>query len=130
MIMPQNFDPNALPADKCSVKLYIGRSTAYLFGTLIRSFMHLKENIFGEDQHFTPMDSDYSGINTPVGGVVGSSGPSKSAMASKTDNESCTTQVEVWDPRLYRPIEVVLDLSVNNLQVRLIFPFFLDLIQK
>lgn len=119
MIMPQNFDPNALTADKCSVKLYIGKSTAYLFGTLIRSFMHLKENIFGEDQHFTPMDSDYSGTAT-VGGAgsasAGGGGASK-GMASKVDNESCTTEVEVWDPRLYRPIDVILDLSINNLQV-------------
>ena len=37
--MPSNFDPELLEADKCSVKLHIGKSTGYLYGTLIRSFM-------------------------------------------------------------------------------------------
>ena len=45
-----------LEADKCTVVLKVESSTAYLYGTLIRTFMHVKENLFGEDQVFTPMD--------------------------------------------------------------------------
>lgn len=102
---PANFLPDSLDADKCSVRLYVGKSQAYLYGTLIRSFMHLKENIFGEDQEFTPMDSEYVGNRTAAAVDEPSPGDAKT---------------EVWDPRKYRPIEVILDLTVNNLQAHLI----------
>ena len=47
---PPDFAPDSLEADKCSVRLYVGKGTAFVYGTLIRSFLHLKENLFGEDQ--------------------------------------------------------------------------------
>ena len=34
----------------------VGPSVAFLYGTLIRNFMHVKENLFGEDQQYTAMD--------------------------------------------------------------------------
>ena len=52
----ESFDPAMMEADKCTVVLKVDSSTAYLYGTLIRTFMHVKENLFGEDQVFTPMD--------------------------------------------------------------------------
>ena len=45
-----------MEADKCTVVLKVETSTAYLYGTLIRTFMHVKENLCGEDLVFTPMD--------------------------------------------------------------------------
>ena len=45
-----------IEADKVTVVLKVESSTAYLYGTLLRTFMHVKENLFGEDQVFTPMD--------------------------------------------------------------------------
>ncbi len=103
--VPSNFDPNSLEADKVVVKLDIARASLYLYGTLIRSFMHMKENVFGEDQQFTPMDVQY-GSTTRI---------------AMHDNESCLSEApEEWDERIYRPIEVVLDISVSNLQAHLL----------
>ena len=51
-----SFDPAMMEADKCTVVLKVETSTAYLYGTLIRTFMHVKENLCGEDLVFTPMD--------------------------------------------------------------------------
>jgi hypothetical protein len=38
-----NFEPDVLEPDRCKVELRMESSTAYLYGTLIRSFMHVKE---------------------------------------------------------------------------------------
>ena len=111
--MPANFAPDNLEADKCSVKLYIGKGTAFLYGTLIRSFLHLKENLFGEDQHFTAMDSEYAEAGAKT--QTARRDKSDASAVPPTDDEP-----EPWDPRPYRPIEVILDLSVNNLQAHLI----------
>ena len=35
----------------------------FLYGTLIRNFMHVKENLFGEDQRYTPMNDQVNKIN-------------------------------------------------------------------
>ena len=51
-----NFDPTTFEPDVCKVDLEVGPSVAFLYGTLISNFMHMKENLFGEDQRFTPMD--------------------------------------------------------------------------
>ena len=91
----EDFDPNTLEADRVRVDLYVPSSTAYLYGTLIRNFMHIKENIFGEDQQFTPMDSY---------------GTSTSAAAAAKDSPSDDNEqnIKEFDRRLYRPLEVIL----------------------
>ena len=38
-----NFEPDVLEPDRCKVELKMEASTAYLYGSLIRSFMHVKE---------------------------------------------------------------------------------------
>jgi len=38
-----NFEPDKLEPDRCKVELKMEASTAYLYGSLIRSFMHVKE---------------------------------------------------------------------------------------
>ena len=103
--IPDDFDPTSLEADKVKVDLTVGASTAYLYGTLIRNFMHLKENIFGADQHFTPMDSSDD--------VTNSSSSDKDSLSSDR------LQTE-FDERLYRPLEVILDIRVHDLQAHLI----------
>ena len=113
---PPDFAPDSLEADKCSVRLYIGKGTAFLYGTLIRSFLHLKENLFGEDQQFTAMASEYSGLKqgSKADKRKGSAAHAQPMAAQPPDGS------ETWDPRPYRPIEVILDLSVNNLVAHLI----------
>ncbi len=100
------FEPDSLEADKCCVRLYVGRSTAFLYGTLVRSFMQVKENLFGEDQRFTPMDAVYS---------------STAKIAAHDNDEFLLAESEEeFDPRLYRPIDVVLDLNIANLHAHLL----------
>ena len=97
-LTPENFEPDSLPSDKCRIVLDVDGSTAYLCGTLIRNFMHVKENLFGEDQSFTPMD----------GGINGA----ELRFKTEVPNE--------FDPRLFRPIDVVLEVSVTNLMAHLL----------
>ena len=80
-----NIIPNFLSP---TVSLRVDSSTAYLYGTLIRMFMHVKENLFGEDQHFTPMDI-VTNSSTDV---------YKSSLKLDPSNHSS----EDFDPRLYR----------------------------
>ena len=65
-----------------------------MYGTLIRNFMHVKENLFGEDQQYTPMDE---------------------GEASKVVKDE---QGEL-DMRDYRPLDVILDITVHDLQANL-----------
>ena len=109
-----NFDPAMMPADRCTVQLKVDSSTAYLYGTLIRTFMHVKENMFGEDQYFTPMD------------VVTSSSTDVYKSTMKLSDLHHNQQmpgyggVGNFDARLYRPIDVVLDIQLTDLQAHLI----------
>ena len=103
----KGFEPDRLESDKCRVFLNLDSSTFYLVGTLIRNFLHVKENLFGEDQQFTPMDDSEKNFKIHP--------DSKSSSATAT---SAVTQE--FDPRLYRPIDVVLDLAVTNLLVHML----------
>jgi hypothetical protein len=47
----------SLEPDKVSVELEIGSSLLLVYGTWLRNFIHLKENIFGDDQSFTDMQN-------------------------------------------------------------------------
>jgi hypothetical protein len=38
-----NFEPDVLEPDRCKVELRMESSVAYLYGALIRTFMHVKE---------------------------------------------------------------------------------------
>jgi len=81
------------------VDLEVGPSLVFLHGTLIRLFMHVKENVFGEDQRYTPMDQqEHEGAGDHREKKEGGAAP--------------------VDMRQYRPLNVVLDITVHDLQVR------------
>ena len=110
----ENFDPAMMNADKCIVKLRADSSTAYLYGTLLRLFMHVKENLFGEDQQFTTMDNSTNGKSVSFhmnGKLKNERSKSNVTLDAKTDMMDVSDD---FDPRMYRPIEVVLDISVTN----------------
>ena len=89
-------------------------STAYLYGTLLRLFMHVKENLFGEDQQFTTMDNSTNGKSVSFhmnGKLKNERSKSNVTLDAKTDMMDISDD---FDPRMYRPIEVVLDISVTN----------------
>ena len=111
----ETFDPGTMKADKCAVKLRADSSTAYLYGTLLRLFMHVKENLFGEDQQFTPMDNSTTGKTASfhlAGKIKNERSKSNVTLDVKQDMLDISDE---FDPRMYRPIEVILDISVTNL---------------
>jgi hypothetical protein len=87
------------------VDLEVGPSLVFLHGTLIRHFMHVKENIFGEDQRYTPMDQQEQ---------EGGAAPADSLEKKK---EGATGGGGSVDLRQYRPLNVILDITVHDLQV-------------
>ena len=91
------------------VDLEVGPSLVFLHGTLIRHFMHVKENLFGEDQKYTPMDEQWEEEEEVV--VEGERRPEE------------RKREELGDLRQYRPLNVVLDITLHDVQVTVIFPF-------
>jgi hypothetical protein len=88
------------------VDLEVGPSLVFLHGTLIRHFMHVKENIFGEDQRYTPMDQQEQ-----EGGAAPADPLEKKKEGAAAGGGSV-------DMRQYRPLNVILDITVHDLQVR------------
>jgi hypothetical protein len=88
------------------VDLEVGPSLVFLHGTLIRHFMHVKENIFGEDQRYTPMDQQEQ------------EGGAAPADALEKKKEGAAAGGGSVDMRQYRPLNVILDITVHDLQVR------------
>jgi len=82
-----------------------GPSLVFLHGTLIRHFMHVKENIFGEDQRYTPMDQQEQ---------EGGAAPADPLEKKK---EGTAAGGGAVDLRQYRPLNVILDITVHDLQV-------------
>ncbi|XP_058820213.1 bridge-like lipid transfer protein family member 1 isoform X3 [Topomyia yanbarensis] len=112
------FDPTTLPPDHVSVELEIGSSIMLAYGAILRNFIHLKENIFGEDQSFTDMDKSNSKSNAGKG-----SGGTKSSSSKDDPNKSISeTSVNAeekpkrFDPRLFRPLEVTVSVTIHDLQ--------------
>ena len=93
-----SFDPTTLEPDICKVDLEVGPSVAFLYGTLIRNFMHVKENLFGEDQQYTAMDE------------------AENSKREKDDGK----EAGPVDFRDYRPLNVILDITVHDLQANLV----------
>ncbi|XP_060850802.1 bridge-like lipid transfer protein family member 1 isoform X1 [Rhopalosiphum padi] len=104
----KKFDPTTLPADKVSLELEIGSSIMFLYGSWLRHFFHLKESIFGEDQIFTDMNDKLNPKSTNTDKVIDQDSSSLSDI-----------KIQV-DPREYRPIEVVISITMHDLQAHLI----------
>ena len=77
-----------------------------VYGSLVRNFLHVKENYLGEDQKFT----DYNEV------------------ASTTDHSSTFEHIispgdkkpGTFDPRHYRPLEVRVQATLHDIQAHLI----------
>lgn len=102
------FDPDVLEPDVCKVDLEVGPSVVFLYGTLIRNFMHVKENLFGEDQTFTAMSEQ-----------VTDKKPNAAAAATGTVVPRVVGDKE-FDEREYRPLSVTLDITAHDLQANLV----------
>lgn len=104
---------------------------------MLRNFINLKENIFGEDQAFTDMgtsNSKTSLSNLPHPYTVPKNGPnhgvhlSSGAGNNKEDNLKSVSEISVateekpkrFDPRLYRPLDVTVSLTIHDIQAHLV----------
>ncbi|XP_052121267.1 transmembrane protein KIAA1109 isoform X3 [Frankliniella occidentalis] len=115
----QKLDPTTMPADIVLVELEIGPSVMLLYGSLLRNFMHLKENIFGEDQSFTDMmQSQSPAPSSPVPGATGNA-PSASAGASTTSQPQIQIRKHA-DCREYRPMQVTVSVTMHDIQAHLV----------
>lgn len=124
------FDPNTLTADKVTVEIEIGSSILFAYGTILRNFINLKENIFGEDQAFTDMSTS----NLKTAATVSASGLSAQPMlkvptnaAAKEDAAKSISETSVadekpkrFDPRLYRPLEVTVSFTIHDIQAHIV----------
>lgn len=113
------FNPTTLESDEVTVEIEIGSSILYAYGSILKQFYYLKENIFGEDQKFTDMEDS---------NVKLSSRKSKNHSAKDDINKSISeapSSVETeekpkrFDPRLYRPLDVTVILTIHDIQAHL-----------
>ncbi|RXG59111.1 hypothetical protein Avbf_01112 [Armadillidium vulgare] len=102
---PENFDPMSLAADTFKVELLIIQpSDIKLYGSILRHFIHLKENIFGEDQRFIDMSepSPYEKVDSLIDQEI-----SKNSSSGEKDE---------FDGRRFRPFEVTVYIDIRNVQ--------------
>ncbi|KAJ8666820.1 hypothetical protein QAD02_008482 [Eretmocerus hayati] len=114
----QKFDPLSLDPDKVSLELEIGPSVLLLNGSLIKNFIHLKENIFGDYQMFTDMQQTR---------VVSSNSKPEKNKDRDVHHNSLETSVEdeaskskPFDPRDYRPLDVYVGITMHDIQAHLV----------
>lgn len=110
--------------DVVSLELEIGPSVIYLFGTCLLHLLHLKENIFGEDQTFTDMNA--SPKSSSSSGNSSASGPNNLQTTTTTvesstasQDEDSTTAKKDFDPRVYRPLDIIVSVTMHDIQAHL-----------
>lgn len=105
----KKFDPTTLKSDTVTVELEIGPSVLLLYGTALRNFLNFKENIFGDDQKFTDMQSMCA--------------MSDSASEIKQNDSFSSLPLELqedFDQRYYRPLEVDVSIIMHDIQAHLL----------
>uniref|UniRef100_A0A8D8V2G3 Uncharacterized protein KIAA1109 n=1 Tax=Cacopsylla melanoneura TaxID=428564 RepID=A0A8D8V2G3_9HEMI len=121
------FDPTTLPPDKVSLELEIGPSVMYLYGSWLRNFYHLKESIFGEDQQFTDMNSTTTprdNLNAATAATATTNTKQTSVATAGLDLDASCDDDDVsvkkeFDPRVYRPLDVVVSITMHDIQAHL-----------
>lgn len=93
------------------MELEIGPSVLLLYGTALRNFVHLKENIFGDDQTFTDMSQAFSATG---GGHMAAGGE-----GDDLSNLPLELQ-EDFDERYFRPLEVDVSVIMHDIQAHLL----------
>ncbi|XP_036364401.1 transmembrane protein KIAA1109 homolog isoform X4 [Octopus sinensis] len=103
---PDDFDPVLLEPDVINLELEVGPSVLCLYGSLLLSLWNIKENYFGEDQHFTdfynaPKNDEENDVSFP--------------NLSTSEERSGS-----FDPRKYRPLSVTFSVTLHDMQIHLI----------
>ncbi|XP_012263790.2 transmembrane protein KIAA1109 homolog isoform X5 [Athalia rosae] len=114
----QKFDPQSLSPDKVSLELEIGPSVLVLYGSLIKNFVHLKENIFGDYQAFTDMQQSRSSSATASNERSKDRDAQNNSIETSAEDEEAKSKP--FDPRDYRPIEVTVGITMHDIQAHLV----------
>lgn len=118
----QHFNPTTLESDEVTVEIEIGSSMLFAYGSILKNFYYLKENIFGEDQKFTDMEesnvkSSSRKTQTTVTKIQKDDiNKSISEAPSSIETEE---KPKRFDPRLYRPLDVTVILTIHDIQAHL-----------
>ncbi|XP_069959318.1 bridge-like lipid transfer protein family member 1 isoform X14 [Cherax quadricarinatus] len=105
-ITPEQFDPTSMTPDCFSVDLHITQpSEIKLYGSILRQFIHLKENIFGEDQKFTDMNQTHIEEDAPAELSQHEESKSNSLVEEKKPEFDC---------RKYRQFRVTVNIDIRN----------------
>lgn len=122
------FDPNTLAADKVTVDIEIGSSILFAYGTILRNFINLKENIFGEDQAFTDMSTCNTKSST-LSPTAAQALIKRNELNSSTRDDPAKSISETsvvdekpkrFDPRVYRPLEVTVSFTIHDVQAHIV----------
>jgi hypothetical protein len=127
----QNFDPTTLEPDEVTVEIEIGSSVLYAYGSILKQFYYLKENIFGEDQHFTDMEESNVKNNSRKSAAANSvsvkqqqSNQKEKDDLNKSISEAPSSVEEeekpkTFDSRAYRTLNVKVLLTIHDIQAHL-----------
>ncbi|KAL5011394.1 hypothetical protein ScPMuIL_009945, partial [Solemya velum] len=109
---PSDFDPSTMEADVISVELEVAPSVLCLYGSLLRNFLHVKENYLGENQiyrDFQDMVSSPKEVEVGIGPFSGSD-----------------VETAPFDARDYRPFSVTVSVTLHDIQGHLVKVSSLD----
>ncbi|OAD56139.1 hypothetical protein WN48_04013 [Eufriesea mexicana] len=113
----QKFDPQSIAPDKVSLDLEIGPSILILYGSLLKNFMHLKENLFGDYQTFTDMQQSRTNPTSISTERSKDRDVQNSSIESVEDKDA---KSKPFDPRDYRPLEVTVGITMHDIQAHLV----------
>lgn len=118
----RTFNPTSLESDQVTVEIEIGSSVLLAYGSILKNFYYLKENIFGEDQKFTDMGT--SNAKSPSHKISAAAMKNNKDDINKSVSEA-PSSVDIddkpkrFDPRLYRPLDVTVILTIHDIQAHL-----------
>ncbi|XP_056013431.1 bridge-like lipid transfer protein family member 1 isoform X4 [Ostrea edulis] len=100
---PENFDMGQMESDLIAVELEVAPSMLCVYGSLLRNFLHVKENYLGEDQKFTDFED---GSQTD-----GKKGQANVSPLYKEESNN----LGLFDERYYRPFAVTVSVAIHDI---------------
>ncbi|KAG8134646.1 hypothetical protein E2320_007756 [Naja naja] len=110
-------DPSELPPDKLRVELEVSPdSQLTLYGPLLKAFLSIKENYFGEDDMYTDFEEV---ISSPVLSMSTSSSSGWTAVGVDAGKKECDTSLKQVNPLTLRPWDITVLVNVYKVHGRL-----------
>ncbi|KAK3099624.1 hypothetical protein FSP39_007134 [Pinctada imbricata] len=104
---PEGFDPGLMDHDLIALELEVAPSMLCVYGSLLRNFLHVKENYLGEDQDF----ADFYGTASNKAKDGGTLGP---LLAGEMEDS------EPFDVRDHRPFAVTVSVAIHDIHGHLV----------